>query len=77
MTAPLPPYSGPAVVCPKCGHGSADTEWQPSNVEISTWGRLLDKGVLSSSAEPGWLLRTCTRCRYLWAEATTDWEVDT
>jgi len=69
------PYSGDDCVCPKCLHQGADTEWQPSNVEITTWGRLLDRGTLSQSAEPGWLLRTCQRCRYLWAEATEDAQV--
>lgn len=71
MTA-LPPYSGPLSSCQKCGNGQADTQWQPSTAELSAYGHLLDRRALADTGEPGWLLRTCTRCGYQWAEATQD-----
>jgi hypothetical protein len=35
----LPAYSGPCAKCPKCNNGQADTEWQPSDNELTPYGR--------------------------------------
>lgn len=67
-----PAYTGDEVCCPKCHHTGADTEWQPTGALLTVWGQLINQSRGCESGEPGWLLRTCGRCRYRWAEATED-----
>lgn len=58
---PLPPYSGEQTRCPKCDHHSLFVNESTAGTEYIPTGPL---------ALTEYLLRTCERCGYQWAEAT-------
>jgi hypothetical protein len=62
----LPPFTGFAARCPKCGYDSVSTEYRPplgANAVLRQDGRLV-RGPLPERQE-----RECDRCRYTWDEA--------
>lgn len=58
----LPPFSGDDPTCVKCGNVGALTEFSEQNQTTGLGGERL--------------VRTCTRCRYSWDEATVDQGVE-
>lgn len=64
---PLPPFSGPNAVCPKCLHEESFTRYRPATTRTT----LLDRNGTSTyrGLFPEHLERECARCDYTWDEA--------
>jgi hypothetical protein len=76
VKAPLPPYTGPGVRCPKCGVPcAAATQWHwaalaftPRDQQDPACGEL---ALLGIAVDGEHLCRRCGNCGYGWAEACT------
>lgn len=64
-TKPYPPFSGPAVLCPKCG-GPVGVSYRDVGTVFVRSGP--DATVVGHGAGPEWLLRHCLDCDYGWPE---------
>ncbi|WP_330173024.1 hypothetical protein OG875_05095 [Streptomyces sp. NBC_01498] len=64
MSSALPPYTGPGVVCPKCGGEGADTEYRAHGTCLHS---PTDDVIGLNPNER--LHRTCGTCGYAWDEA--------
>ncbi len=62
----LPPYTGNAAVCAKCGYLLVSMEYQPP---LSAHAMLRRNRRLVRGPLPERQLRTCDRCRYQWDES--------
>lgn len=63
MTDTLPPYTGPGVVCLKCGGEGADTEFRAHGVCVHPSDEVIG---LNPNER---LHRTCWNCGFAWDEA--------
>lgn len=66
MSESLPPFSGDAVRCAKCGHEGAGTTYRPSGTCLHAEGAVL--GFKPNER----LCRRCERCGHQWDEALVE-----
>jgi hypothetical protein len=67
MSQPLPEFSAELSHCDACSWPDADVRYVPQAVGITRLDRLNETGERYPTV--AFLLRTCTRCDYEWAEA--------
>lgn len=65
---PLPPFSGDAPTCPKCGNEGASTTFKAYGDCLVGEDHAMSQGWHANER----LCRRCARCGYGWDEATTE-----
>lgn len=71
MRQSLPQCSGDDIMCVKCGHEGADTDYWP---QVSGFD-LERSAIHGAPSHAEFLERTCGRCEYWWAEECLNWDV--
>lgn len=66
LAKPYPPFSGAAVLCPKCAGSVGVRYMEPGTVFVRATAD--DGVVLTYGAGPEWLMRECLSCGYGWPE---------